>query len=206
MPVTADQVADFLEGKSSVGQGLLLWRQLITSQLDVDRADYLLRDSHHVGVEYGRYDLDRLVICLTIGVDPSENPHRQSTPEHDTSRSNQRTWSPTRAASPPSRPKNASDASATIGTSLVRGVTAIHSSGQGIEFHIYITVWSYTNVGQSNALAILPGENDMQIAVSRVPRPDELAAVGDCGEPAPGSGLHERGQPQRGHGRLAGRW
>jgi uncharacterized protein len=72
--VTADQVADFLEGKSRVGQGPLLWRELITSQLDADRADYLLRDSHHIGVEYGRYDLNRLVISLTIGLDEAENP------------------------------------------------------------------------------------------------------------------------------------
>lgn len=35
----------------------LVWlRALVTSQLDADRMDYLLRDSHFCGVGYGRYD------------------------------------------------------------------------------------------------------------------------------------------------------
>ena len=34
---------------------------MIASQLDVDRMDYLLRDSTSVGVSYGRYDVDRLI-------------------------------------------------------------------------------------------------------------------------------------------------
>lgn len=59
--IKADDVADFLAGKPSV-QRSLLWRGLITSQLDADRADYLLRDSHHIGVEYGKYDLQRLLV------------------------------------------------------------------------------------------------------------------------------------------------
>lgn len=41
------------------------WRpllgQLVSSELDVDRMDYLLRDSLFSGVPYGRYDLDWLV-------------------------------------------------------------------------------------------------------------------------------------------------
>ena len=40
------------------------------SQLDADRADYLLRDSHHIGVAYGKYDLARLLSTLTIIIDP----------------------------------------------------------------------------------------------------------------------------------------
>lgn len=31
---------------------------LVSSQLDCDRMDYLLRDSYHTGVEYGKFDLD----------------------------------------------------------------------------------------------------------------------------------------------------
>ena len=34
---------------------------IVSSQFDADRADYLLRDSHFSGTEYGRFDLDRLV-------------------------------------------------------------------------------------------------------------------------------------------------
>ena len=37
---------------------------IISSQLDCDRLDYLLRDSHFCGVNYGRYDLDWLLNCL----------------------------------------------------------------------------------------------------------------------------------------------
>lgn len=44
------------------GQGLhALLRSLISSELDADRMDYLLRDAHYTGVAYGNYDLDHLV-------------------------------------------------------------------------------------------------------------------------------------------------
>jgi len=41
-----------------------LLREIISSQMDADRMDYLLRDSHHLGVRYGVYDLERLVNTL----------------------------------------------------------------------------------------------------------------------------------------------
>ena len=63
--LTADQVADLLEGKASAG-GALFWRELITGQIDADRMDYLLRDSLHCGVDYGRYDLPRLVNTVQV--------------------------------------------------------------------------------------------------------------------------------------------
>ena len=34
--------------------------------MDADRADYLLRDSHHVGVAYGQYDINRLIATLRV--------------------------------------------------------------------------------------------------------------------------------------------
>lgn len=40
--------------------------QLIDSQLDVDRFDYLLRDSHMTGVKDGIFDLERLLLMLRI--------------------------------------------------------------------------------------------------------------------------------------------
>ena len=40
--------------------------KLISSQLDVDRMDYLLRDSVHTGVGYGRFDLEWLLHSLRI--------------------------------------------------------------------------------------------------------------------------------------------
>lgn len=38
-----------------------LLSQLINGEIDVDRMDYLLRDSYFTGVPYGHFDLDRLV-------------------------------------------------------------------------------------------------------------------------------------------------
>jgi hypothetical protein len=38
-----------------------LLRQIVSSELDADRMDYLLRDSFFTGVHYGRYDLDWIV-------------------------------------------------------------------------------------------------------------------------------------------------
>ncbi|GAF26388.1 HD superfamily phosphohydrolases [Moorella thermoacetica Y72] len=71
--ITADEVADFLAGKSGVRRSIL-WRGLVTGQMDADRADYLLRDSHHIGVQYGRYDLKRLLVTLTVTSDENEGP------------------------------------------------------------------------------------------------------------------------------------
>ena len=40
-------------------------RQCVSSELDADRMDYLLRDSYYAGVPYGRYDLEWLLENLT---------------------------------------------------------------------------------------------------------------------------------------------
>lgn len=40
---------------------------ILSGDIDVDRADFLKRDTHQSGVAYGRYDLDWLVSTLTIG-------------------------------------------------------------------------------------------------------------------------------------------
>lgn len=39
---------------------------IVSSQLDADRLDYLLRDSHFCGVRYGEFDLQWLLHCLII--------------------------------------------------------------------------------------------------------------------------------------------
>lgn len=41
----------------------LVW-QLITSQLDCDRLDYLMRDSYFTGASYGKIDLERILMAL----------------------------------------------------------------------------------------------------------------------------------------------
>ncbi len=45
----------------------LLAKDFISSQLDADRMDYLLRDSLAAGPRYGEYDLEWLLHCLRIG-------------------------------------------------------------------------------------------------------------------------------------------
>ncbi len=41
-------------------------RQLISGTIDADRLDYVMRDSYHAGVVYGRVDTDRLIYALTV--------------------------------------------------------------------------------------------------------------------------------------------
>lgn len=67
--IKAKDIADFLNGEASLGRSLV-WRSIVSSQLDADRADYLLRDSWHIGVAYGHYDLSRLIATLTVAIDP----------------------------------------------------------------------------------------------------------------------------------------
>ena len=53
---------------------------IVSSQLDADRMDYLLRDSLMTGVEYGVYDaewlLNAMCVCLDPGADSEELPER----------------------------------------------------------------------------------------------------------------------------------
>lgn len=41
-------------------------KQLLDSPYDVDKMDYLMRDSHYCGVAYGTFDMDRLITSLTL--------------------------------------------------------------------------------------------------------------------------------------------
>ncbi len=40
---------------------------LVSSQLDMDRLDYLQRDSHYLGVQYGRIEAQRIIASMVIG-------------------------------------------------------------------------------------------------------------------------------------------
>lgn len=64
--ITGRQVASFYMGKEDVSPNLLIFRDLVSGQLDADRMDYLLRDSHHCGVTYGFYDIDRILDTLVF--------------------------------------------------------------------------------------------------------------------------------------------
>lgn len=52
--------------ESKVRQQLLILRSILTGEMDMDRADYLARDSHHCGVRYGVFDHARLVDSLNL--------------------------------------------------------------------------------------------------------------------------------------------
>ena len=41
-------------------------KSFLDSELDCDKMDYLLRDSYYCGVNYGKYDLNRLLCSLTV--------------------------------------------------------------------------------------------------------------------------------------------
>lgn len=62
----ADAVATLLEheycGPAAIGA-------LVSSQLDCDRLDYLLRDSYSTGASYGQLDLQRILAALTLAPD-----------------------------------------------------------------------------------------------------------------------------------------
>ncbi|MCX7718108.1 MAG: HD domain-containing protein [Candidatus Sumerlaeaceae bacterium] len=61
-PALPREVAAILAGQCRP----LFLSQIIASQLDADRLDYLLRDSIQTGVKYGIYDLDRLIYLLRV--------------------------------------------------------------------------------------------------------------------------------------------
>jgi len=67
--ISAEDITNLIEGKGIFS----FWKILISSQLDADRGDYLLRDSLHIGVKYGIYDIDRLLVTLSLGVDPESD-------------------------------------------------------------------------------------------------------------------------------------
>lgn len=50
-----------------------LLRQIISGEFDADRMDYLIRDSHHCGVSYGKFDYHRLLESLRLYQDDDEN-------------------------------------------------------------------------------------------------------------------------------------
>jgi HD superfamily phosphohydrolase len=72
---SANDVAALIEGTAGARQGIF-WRDLISGQMDADRMDYLLRDSHHIGVGYGRFDLHRLVSTIQAIPATSGRPPR----------------------------------------------------------------------------------------------------------------------------------
>lgn len=75
--ISVEEVIFVMTGKSDVCEikdpsaELSFLTLLITGAFGVDRMDYLLRDSYHTGVYYGRFDLERLLHTLAVVSLPS---------------------------------------------------------------------------------------------------------------------------------------
>jgi HD superfamily phosphohydrolase len=71
----AEDISGLIEGGTQAGRSAI-WQDVISGQLDADRMDYLLRDSHHAGVEYGKYDWRRIVATVKLVPDPESGTLR----------------------------------------------------------------------------------------------------------------------------------
>lgn len=56
----------------------LFLQDIVSSQLDADRMDYLIRDSHFAGVDYGVFDLEWILNCFCVGSYASDNTDPES--------------------------------------------------------------------------------------------------------------------------------
>jgi HD superfamily phosphohydrolase len=66
----AEWVAQLLEGEGH-GASRSVERDIVAGPADVDKLDYLLRDSHYCGVNYGRFDLHKVMESARRASDPS---------------------------------------------------------------------------------------------------------------------------------------
>lgn len=64
---TTETVVNTYLGKDLLRNDQHILNFLMDSELDCDKMDYLLRDSHYCGVNYGHYDLERLLSAIDIG-------------------------------------------------------------------------------------------------------------------------------------------
>jgi len=60
------QIGELFESKQIFSRPL---KTLISSEIDCDRLDYLLRDSYNTGTKYGLVDLERIISALTFSPD-----------------------------------------------------------------------------------------------------------------------------------------
>lgn len=71
------QIEDVQRVLAKNGEGVdLLLSEIVTSELDVDKMDYLRRDSLYCGVQYGSYDLQRLIEMVEPVRDPEDGRWR----------------------------------------------------------------------------------------------------------------------------------
>jgi HD superfamily phosphohydrolase len=88
LKVQATDVAKIAVGPKHSPESLGVWEAILSEMIigdtfGADRIDYLLRDSHHAGVQYGRFDHYRLIDTIRIlpkadAKPPSKNSTQQS--------------------------------------------------------------------------------------------------------------------------------
>ena len=68
-------VVEMIEGKKEIeGETEKDFRRdIVSSDLDADKMDYLLRDSYFAGVKYGMYDLDKMIESCRVHQDGNES-------------------------------------------------------------------------------------------------------------------------------------
>lgn len=62
----AKTISDLIQSREAPRKLII---SLISSQLDCDRLDYLMRDSYTTGARYGQLDIDRIISAMTIAPD-----------------------------------------------------------------------------------------------------------------------------------------
>ena len=72
-PDLPQRIARYFGPRRDFPRSRQLWLDIVSSQLDADRQDYVLRDGHATGVKIGMYDLERILAMLTTyeATDPS---------------------------------------------------------------------------------------------------------------------------------------
>jgi HD superfamily phosphohydrolase len=70
----ATEVADLVQGKPT-GKSAFL-PSILSGPFDVDKMDYLLRDSLYAGVFYGRFDWERLIHTFTLNLDEDSGNYK----------------------------------------------------------------------------------------------------------------------------------
>lgn len=65
--ITPELICNIYNGKDAgENSEFVFLKSFMDSELDCDKMDYLLRDALYCGVNYGRFDVERLVSCLTV--------------------------------------------------------------------------------------------------------------------------------------------
>lgn len=65
--ISPQLICDIYAGRNpGENNEFIFLKSFMDSELDCDKMDYLLRDSLYCGVNYGKYDMERLISCLTV--------------------------------------------------------------------------------------------------------------------------------------------